>query len=292
MSPALRLGAHVPTAGGLALAPAHARAIGADVIQIFTRNQRQWRAHPIAEEEAAAFRAAVRAHGVSTVLAHASYLLNLASPESALRRKSRAGLVAELRRSAALGIAAVVLHPGAHMGSGITAGIARVAEGLDAAIEEAATPSVRVLIEGTAGQGTSLGSSFAELAEILGQARRREQLGVCLDTCHLYAAGHDLATAEGLSATLTALARTVGLSELRALHVNDSLKGLGCRVDRHAALGRGRLGRAAFARIVNERRLRRLPLILETPSGLDGWKREIALLRRLVGTGVRRRPRR
>ncbi len=287
MPPLLRLGAHVPTAGGLAQAPLHARAIGANAIQIFTRNQRQWRARPISEEEAAGFRAALRANGVVTVLAHASYLLNLASPDAVIWRKSREALVAELRRSAVLGVTGVVLHPGAHMGAGVAAGVRRVAESLDAVIEEASAPSVRVLIEGTAGQGTSLGSRFEELAEIFARARLRERLGVCLDTCHLYAAGYGIGAAEGLATTLRSLARTVGITHLRALHINDSRQGLGSHVDRHAALGRGQLGREAFRHIVNDRRLARIPLILETPSGLGGWKREISWLRRMAHAASR-----
>jgi deoxyribonuclease-4 len=278
----VRLGAHVSTAGGLANAPVNGRAIGADVIQIFTRNQRQWRARPVTDAEAEGFRAACRAQGIARAFAHASYLLNLASPDRATRRASRAALVAEIQRSALLGIGHVILHPGAHMGAGPRAGVETAAESLDAALEEAGRPGVRLLVEGTAGQGTCIGSTFAELAGILAAARHSERLGVCLDTCHLFAAGHDLGSDAGLAATLRAFARTVGFGALGAVHVNDALLGLGSRRDRHAPLGEGRLGRPAFRRIVRARRLARVPLILETPGPERVWRREIALLRRLA----------
>ena len=279
------LGAHVSTAGGLANAPVNGRSIGANAIQIFTRNQRQWRARRVTQDEAEPFRLALKASGIEVVVSHASYLLNLASPERSVLARSRRALVEELRRCAVLGVPAVVLHPGAHMGAGVKAGIARVAESLDAVLDATAALAVALLVEGTAGQGTSVGCTFEQLAEILGGARHERRLGVCLDTCHLFAAGHDLATLAGHEATWKAFGRTVGFARLGALHLNDSRKGLGSRLDRHAPIGRGVLGRGAFRRIVRDRRLRRVPMILETPGPLAVWRREVALLRRLSREG-------
>jgi deoxyribonuclease-4 len=279
----MRLGAHVSTAGGLANAPAHGLSIGANAIQIFTRNQRQWRARPVTDEEAAAFRLALDQSAIASVVSHASYLLNLASPDRGVVTKSRKGLAEEVRRCAALGIPEVVLHPGAHLGAGAAAGVRRVAESLDAVLDATAALDVRLLVEGTAGQGTSVGCTFEQLAEILGRSRHGDRLGICLDTCHLLASGHDLSTPAGHDRTWKAFGRTVGLNRLCVLHLNDSVKGLGSHLDRHAPIGRGALGRAAFRRIVSDRRLARVPMILETPGPLDVWRREIALLRRLAG---------
>lgn len=279
------LGAHVSTAGGLANAPVNGRGIGANAIQIFTRNQRQWRTRRVTADEAEAFRLAVKANGIGVVVSHASYLLNLASPEKSILAQSRKALVAEVRRCAALGVTAVVLHPGAHMGAGQRAGVARVAESLDAVVDATASLAVDLLVEGTAGQGTSVGCTFEQLAEILARARHGRRLGVCLDTCHLFAAGHDLATPAGHEATWKAFGRSVGFARLRALHLNDSRQGLGSRLDRHAPIGRGVLGRGAFQRIVRDRRLRRVPMFLETPGPLAVWRREVALLRRLSREG-------
>jgi deoxyribonuclease-4 len=275
------LGAHVSTAGGLANAPVNGRSIGANAIQIFTRNQRQWRARRVTEDEAASFRLAMKASSIEVVVSHASYLLNLASPERSVLARSRRALVEEVRRCAVLGVPAVVLHPGAHMGAGERAGVARVAESLDAVLDATSSLAVDLLVEGTAGQGTSVGCTFEQLAEILARVRHGGRVGVCLDTCHLFAAGHDLATPAGHEATWKAFGRTVGFARLRALHLNDSLKGLGSRLDRHAPIGRGALGRRTFERIVNDRRLMRVPMILETPGPLEVWRREVALLRRL-----------
>jgi deoxyribonuclease-4 len=275
------LGAHVSTAGGLANAPQSGRAIRADVIQIFTRNQRQWRARPVTRAEAAAFRRVRRECGIQRVFAHASYLINLASPERATRQRGCAALVAEVERCAALGVDGVIFHPGAHMDAGMSAGLATVARSLDSLFDRVGRTPVRVLIEITAGQGSSVGHSFEQLAEIVAHSRNGARLGVCLDTCHLLAAGYDLISPAGYRAMWRAFDRTLGRDRLAAIHLNDSRKGLGSRVDRHAPIGKGLLGRETFRRIMNDRRLARVPLILETPGPEPAWRREIALLRRL-----------
>jgi deoxyribonuclease IV len=277
------LGAHVPTAGGLDRAPEHGGSVGADAIQIFTRNQLQWRARPIAAREARAFRTACAQHGLRSVCAHGSYLLNLASPDRALLQQSRVAFVAEIRRCQALGIPDLIFHPGAHKGCGVEGGVATVAESLGIAIAKTPKSGVRLLIEITAGQGTCLGGSIEQLAAILAAVEQRERAGVCLDTCHLYAAGYDLVSSKGYEAVFEACEQQIGLDRLGAMHLNDTRSGLGSHLDRHAPLGTGRLGRVVFSRIVRDPRLARLPLILETPGGLPAWRREIRLLRRWAG---------
>lgn len=285
------LGAHVPTAGGLALAPSRGRAIAAEAIQVFTRNQVQWKARPVADDEAAAFRAAVRASGLKVVLAHGSYLVNLASPDSGALERSRDAFLHEMERCHALGIPYLVFHPGAHLGAGEEAGLAAVARSLDLALERGEGLAVMPLLEVTAGQGSTLGHRFEHLARIFGCVRRPERLGVCLDTCHLLAAGYDIATARGYEETLRALDGLVGLGKVKAFHLNDAREGLGSRLDRHAPIGRGVLGLPSFRRLLGDPRFRDVPAVLETPGPLAAWKRELRLLRGLVGSRGRARAR-
>jgi deoxyribonuclease-4 len=277
------LGAHVPTKGGLANAPAHGRAIGATAIQIFTRNQMQWNAKPLGADEVAAFKQALGASGIRIVLSHGSYLVNLASPDPLIAGKSRDAFLEEMQRCGALGIPYLIFHPGAHMGAGPEAGVGALAASLDHVLEKARDLEVMPLLEVTAGQGSYLGSSFEQLRAIIDRVRRPERLGVCLDTCHLLAAGYDIATQKGYERTLADCERILGLERVKALHLNDSKKGLGSHLDRHERIGKGCLGVEAFRRIVNDRRLAHVPMVLETPDPLAAWKKEIALLRRLAG---------
>jgi deoxyribonuclease-4 len=278
----MHLGAHVPITGGLFNAPGHGRAIGAEAIQIFTRNQMQWACRPLGAEEPAAFREALARSGVRRVLTHGSYLMNLASPNADFLSRSRACLVTEIERCHQLGIPYVVLHPGAHMGLGEEEGLSAIARSLDHVLERTEGLGVMPLLEVTAGQGTCLGHRFEHLAGVFDRVRDPERVGVCLDTCHLYAAGYDLATPEGYEETLRAFGRIVGFRKLKAIHLNDSKRERGSRVDRHARAGEGRLGLDTFARIVNDRRFRGLPLVVETPGPLAEWKKEIARIRALV----------
>jgi deoxyribonuclease-4 len=279
------LGAHVPTAGGLDQAPARGRDITADAIQIFTRNQVQWRARPLAPEEVRAFRVALAESGVRQVLSHASYLVNLASEDASLLDKSRRAFLEEMERCHALGIPYLVFHPGAHRGAGEAAGLRTVAASLNHVLERALPLDVLLLLEVTAGQGSSVGHRFEHLASILERVKHPERVGVCLDTCHLLAAGYDIATPRGYEATLSAFARLVGLDKLKAVHLNDAGKPLGSRRDRHAPIGRGFLGRATFRRLLNDPRFDGVPMVLEAPGPLPVWKRELTLLRGLVGRG-------
>jgi deoxyribonuclease-4 len=282
------LGAHVPTAGGLHHAPAHGRDIGATAIQVFTRNQRQWAARPLLEEEAGAFREALRASGVRSVMSHASYLINLASPDPLLSQRGREAFRVEMARCHELGIPLLVFHPGAHLGAGETAGLRAVAQGLDHVLAAGRRAGVTPLIEVTAGQGSCVGHRFEHLAEILSRVKSPERVGVCLDTCHLFAAGYDIATPRGYERTLAEFDRMVGLDRLRAIHLNDARKPLGSRVDRHAPIGEGFLGVRTFRRLLADPRLRDVPKVLETPGGLEAWRRELALLRGLGRRGRRK----
>jgi len=275
------IGAHVPVTGGLHNAPANGRAIGAEAIQIFTRSQLQWKARPVDDEEARAFRAAFAQSGVRQVMTHGSYLVNLAALDGEILGKSRAAFLADMERCHALDVPYLVFHPGAHMGAGVEAGLAAVAKSLDEILDRAQGLRVQPLIEVTAGQGTCLGHRFEEVAGILDRVRAPERLGVCLDTCHLYAAGHDIATADGYEETLAALERHVGVDRVKAVHLNDAKKGLGSRLDRHAHIGEGTLGLETFRRFVNDPRFAGVPMVVETPGPLAVWKKEIALLRGL-----------
>jgi deoxyribonuclease-4 len=276
------IGAHVPVTGGLCNAPGNGVAVGAEAIQIFTRNQMQWRCRPLEDDECGAFREALAKSGVRVALSHGSYLVNLASPVEDFLTRSRDTFRAEMERCHALGIPYLVFHPGAHMGRGETAGLAALAKSLDWLLERTEGLAVMPLLEVTAGQGSSLGHRFEHLAGVLDRVRAPERLGVCLDTCHLYAAGYDIATPEGYERTLKSFHRIVGLPKLKAVHLNDSKKGLGARVDRHARAGEGALGLETFRRIVNDRRFRGIPLVVETPGPIAEWKKEIGRIRGLV----------
>jgi deoxyribonuclease-4 len=278
----LLVGAHVPVAGGLHRAPGHADVIGASAMQIFTRNQLQWSAKPVGQREAAGFRAALRASGVRAVVAHGSYLVNLASPSTRLRRRSTAAVLAELRRCHALGIPLAVFHPGAHMGAGEQAGIAAVAASVDEVLSRAEGLAVILLLEVTAGQGSTLGHRFEQLAAVMDRLRAPQRVGICLDTCHMTAAGYDLVTPAGYQGTIDELDRTLGLARVRAIHLNDARAPRGSRLDRHAPIGTGHLGLRTFRRLDNDTRFRAVPMLMETPGPAEKWRREVALLRSLL----------
>jgi deoxyribonuclease-4 len=281
------IGAHVSTAGGVPLAPGNGASIEATAIQIFTRSQRQWEAKPMTRGEAGAFRRALGGSGVRAVLAHASYLINLCSIAPDFLARSRACLVEELRRCHALGIPHAVVHPGAHMGAGEREGLAGIARSLDHVLRHSRGSSAGPLLEVTAGQGSCLGHRFEQVAEILARVKEPRRVGVCLDTCHVFAAGYDITTERGYEQTLARFDKVLGLEKLKAIHLNDSQKRLGSRVDRHAPIGKGFLGLGTFARFLNDPRLAKVPMVVETPGPIEVWKNEIALLRGLVG----RRPR-
>ncbi len=279
-------GAHMSAAGGCHNAAAAARAHGCGALQLFTKNANQWEAGELTDEAVRQFRGALRGSGVKRTLAHDSYLINLASPDPALYRRSIEAFLVELQRAERLGLHYLVTHPGAHMGDGEEAGLQRVAAAIDEVHARTPNAKVQILLETTAGQGTSLGYKFEHLARILELTREADRLGVCLDSCHVFAAGYALAPAAEYAATMKAFDKCIGWRRLKAFHLNDSLKKFGSRVDRHAHLGRGCLGLEPFRLIVNDVRWRTRPMILETPKE-DGDDKtmdavNLAVLRGLV----------
>ena len=278
------LGAHMSVSGGLHTAFERGQSIGINTMQVFTKNQTRWEQKPTPSEEITAWFAGQASTGIGPVVSHAAYLLNLGTPDDELWEKSVNALADELTRAEQLGILGVVLHPGAHMGAGEEAGLARVAAGLNRSHAATAGYHTLTLIETTAGQGTSLGCRFEQLAAILDQVTEPARVGFCVDTCHLFAAGYDLRTPETWRATLDEFDRRVGLSRLRCVHLNDSKKGLGSHVDRHDHIGAGLLGREAFALVINEPRLAGIPMILETPKSDDMHEdvENLRLLRELI----------
>lgn len=268
------LGAHQSIAGGLARAVDRAVETGSHCLQIFTRNINRWEVAPLASEDAAAFRQAVAHAGLALVVAHDSYLINPAAADDGLRDKSIDGLVTEFERAALLGIPWVVAHPGAAGEQPRSTAVRRAAEGIVRALERTRRLDTGILIETTAGQGSCLGHSFEEIGTMLATidaAGFADRAGVCLDTCHVFAAGYALAPAAELDRTLASFDAAIGLQRLLVIHANDSKKPRGSRVDRHEAIGRGAIGPEAFRLIMNHPRLAGIPLILETPKeGPDG----------------------
>jgi deoxyribonuclease-4 len=265
----LLLGAHMSIAGGIDLAPLRGQEVGCQTIQLFTKNSNQWLARPLPSDEIERYRTNLRAAGIAPTVAHDSYLINLASTDPDLHRKSMAGFLEELERAEALGIPYLVTHPGAHMGAGEEAGLRQVATSIRALLKRTKGYRVQVVIETAAGQGTSLGYRFEQIATILDQIGVPERTGVCLDTCHLFAAGYDIRTPEAYAAVMGEFDVIVGLSHLRVIHLNDSKKELGCRVDRHEHIGKGAIGLDGFRCLVTDPRLRGVPMILETPKDSD-----------------------
>jgi len=259
-------GAHLSVSGGLHKAPEAAGALGMDTVQVFTSNPNAWSAKKLDPAAVAAFKKAVADHAVHFPTAHDSYLINLAAPGDELWRKSIDAFAAELDRSEELGLSYVVTHPGAHVGTGVEAGVLRVVAALDIILERCAGYRVRVLLETTAGQGTTLGANFEELAAMLDRVKQPDRLGVCLDTCHVFAAGYPLATAAEYADTFGQFDTLIGVQRLCLFHVNDSLKPFGSRVDRHAGIGLGEMGTEPFRRLVTDPRFADTPMILETPK--------------------------
>ena len=282
------LGAHFSIAGGLEKALYSAADYGCTAAQLFTKNASTWKERELSEAETERFSAAVRKTGIEEIAAHTSYLINLAAPDPAKHEKSCAALSRELARASQLSIPYVVLHPGAHMGAGEKAGLSRIVESIDRILGADPQLSTRLLVESTAGQGSGLGHRFEQIAQIVDSVEAEEKVGVCLDTCHIFAAGYDIRTAEGVTGVLTDFDRIVGLDRLFLFHLNDSKKGLAGRVDRHEHIGRGQIGADGFRAIMTEPRLREVAKIIETPKkeGATDWdKVNLELLRSFAGDG-------
>jgi deoxyribonuclease-4 len=253
-------------AGGCHRALEAARDLACGTVQLFTKSANQWQAKELTDTDISVFRQTLRTTKLKYPTAHDSYLINLASPDEQLYRKSIEAFINELHRAEQLGLSYLVMHPGAHLGSGEDAGLARVAGALDEVHERCSDFRVQVLLETTAGQGTCLGHRFEHLARILELVRDPERLGICLDTCHVFVAGYALAPEPEYRTTMREFERSIGLSRLRCFHLNDSKKPQGSRVDRHEHIGQGCLGLEPFRLLVNDRRFRNRPMILETPK--------------------------
>ncbi len=280
------LGAHESISGGLHLAFDRILQVGGDALQIFTRNQRQWQAAPLEKEEIAAFKKAWDEAERMPVASHASYLINLGSSKKEQADKSVAAFALELQRCAKLGIEQVVIHPGSHGGAGVEIGLANVVNNLDRVIELAGDDcaAVTILLETTAGQGTGLGAEFEELAWILAQSKYSDRLGICVDTCHIFAAGYDIRTPETYGTTFEEFDRIIGMDRIHFFHLNDSKKELGSRVDRHEHIGQGHIGTTGFGCLLNDSRFAAHPMTLETPKGKDlaEDRQNLATLRALL----------
>ena len=285
------LGAHVSVAGALELAFERGEALGCRAIQIFVKNPNRWRHRRLAEAEVETFRSARQRSPIASVVAHASYLVNLAARDRSILDRSRRALADELIRCNRLGVDALIFHPGAHMGRGEHAGLLRIADSMNRVLASYAdreerqerSAETRLLLENTAGQGTVLGYRLTQLAEIRERIERQPLVGLCLDTCHAFAAGYPIDRPRGLGTLLARIEATLGASEPSCIHLNDSRKPFGSRRDRHANIGEGEIGEDLFRRLIRHRRLRGTPMILETPLGADGQghRRDLDLLDRL-----------
>lgn len=263
------LGAHMSISGGLHLAFDRLKEVQGKALQIFTKNERQWKAAAIEPEAAKLFVQYWQNAGAIPVAAHDTYLINLAAVDQIKLEKSVAAFAEELRRAELLGIPFLITHPGSHLGRGMEAGLRRLVKNLDLALDVSKTSAVAVLIETTAGQGTNLGSSFEEIAFILAESSNRERLGVCFDTCHAFAAGYDLRDEEAYHKTFREFDKIIGLQHLKFFHLNDSKKDFGSRVDRHEHIGKGCIGLEGFRLLLNDPRFKDHPMVLETPKEKD-----------------------
>jgi len=272
------IGAHVSAAGGVENAPENAHRIGATAFAVFTKNQRQWTAKPLTQQSIDAFKANCKKYGYKPhqILPHDSYLINLGHPETAALQKSRHAFLDELQRCEQLGLDRLNFHPGSHLKKTTEdACLATIAESINWALEK--TSRVTAVIENTAGQGTNLGFSFYQLKKIIDGVSDKSRVGVCIDTCHAYSAGYDFKTKAGFERVFSEFDEVVGFNFLKGMHLNDSKKELGSRVDRHESLGRGTIGLELFECIMNDSRFDGIPMVLETPNS-DIWADEIKLL--------------
>lgn len=265
----MRFGAHMSTSGGVWKALERGAGIGCEVIQIFVKNNMQWFGRPYAEADVARF-AAERAHrSLAAIFGHTGYLINLGAPASPNRDKSIQSLIQEIELAQALGLPFLVLHPGAHLGQGEEKGLRQVVAGLNEVFRATRKSTVRIALENTAGQGSCLGHRIAHLTGIYERVQQPGRLGLCLDTAHFFAAGYDIRTPQGWNHAIGEVADGIGLDQILAFHLNDSKTDLGSRVDRHAHIGQGKIGKKAFRHVVNDRRFGELPGCLETPKSAD-----------------------
>ncbi len=278
------LGAHMSVAGGLHLAFERIRKVRGQALQLFTKNQVQWRSPLLETEAVERFKEEWERVGPMPVAAHAGYLINLAIAGRERSDQAVNAFAEELQRTAALGIQSLITHPGSHLGEGMTAGVRNIARNLDRAMARSKSAQVMVLLETTAGQGSGVGSTFEEIAAIMERSRYSDRLGVCFDTCHTFAAGYDIRTPKAYAETMAHFDRLIGLDRIRFFHLNDSKKGLGSRVDRHQHIGKGEIGLQGFRLLLNDPRFAHHPMVLETPKGkeLKEDKENLRILRALL----------
>ena len=278
-------GAHMPTAGGIEKSPLNGKSVGCVAMQIFTKNQNQWKGKTLDKKTVDAYLHNLKDAGIEHVASHDSYLINLANPDPAMYKKSFEAFVDEIERAALLKIPYLVFHPGSHLGSGEEAGLKSMAKAMNEAIKKTKhCPGVMLTIETTAGQGTNLGYRFEHIAYLIDNVKDKKRVGVCLDTCHVFAAGYDIRTKEAYKKTFKEFDEKVGLEQIKFFHINDSKKDLGSRVDRHEQLGKGFIGKDAFGFLVNDRRFYKTPMVLETPKGKDlaEDRENLSLMRSLI----------
>lgn len=272
------IGAHVSASGGVENAPVNANAIGAKAFALFTRNQRQWRSSPLTQKSISLFKERCEKFGYTAghILPHDSYLINLGHPEAEALQKSRDAFLDEMQRCEQLGLDRLNFHPGSHLNQmDVEDCLARIAESVNWALDQ--TEGVCAVLENTAGQGTNLGYTFEQLAYIIERVEDKSRVGVCLDTAHTLAAGYDIKTTSGFMETFRRFDEIIGFSYLRGMHINDSKKDLGTRVDRHDSIGKGAMGLTTFQLLMNDPRFDNIPLILETPDE-SIWAQEIEYL--------------
>jgi len=279
----MNLGAHMSIAGGIPRSLERGKAVGCSVVQIFLKNQVQWRGKPLLPDEVREFNRLRQETGIRTVFAHATYLINLAAPVEKEWKRAVDAFADELERAEALGIPFVVIHPGSHKGSGLEAGVVRVTAALNDLCRRTRGYRVKVLLENTAGAGNTVGARFEELRAIVERVAAPERVGICLDTCHLFAAGYDIRSREGYETAMAECERAVGAERVLAFHLNDARRGLGSGLDRHQHIGEGEIGLTAFRCLLNDPRFAHLPMALETPKEPEPEAdlRNLATLRRL-----------
>ena len=275
------LGAHMPTSGGLGKALINGKGIGCDAVQVFTSSPQQWHSKPVTPEMVVAFQTAKKETGITEVVSHDSYLINLSAVLDEQREKSIKGLKGEMGRCGEYGIQYVVSHIGARTGQEEDVALKKAADGIKEVLAD--TPeSVVLLMETTAGQGSALNSKFDEIARLLDMVKNAERLAVCLDTCHIFVAGYDIRTKETYERTFAEFDRLVGLSKLKVIHCNDSKKDLGSKVDRHEHIGEGCIGPEGFRLLVNDKRFENVPILLETPEAPEGHEKNLKTLRSYI----------
>ncbi|MEK6590242.1 MAG: deoxyribonuclease IV [Nitrospinota bacterium] len=280
------LGAHMSIEGGVENAPLRGKKAGCQVIQIFTKNNNRWNSRQLTDKDINSFKKNSFDTGVIPSASHTAYLINLASPNTEIYKKSLEAFYDEMERAERLGLPYLIFHPGAHLGSGENTGLKKIADSINILLKKVSDFKLMLLLETTAGQGSHLGYKFEHLSEIIKMVDEKEKIGVCLDTCHIFAAGYDISNEYGYKKTFEDFNKIIGIDRLKAFHINDSKKELGSRVDRHEHIGKGKIGLTAFRLLLNDPRFKNISMILETPKGktMREDKKNLSVLRKLIET--------